>query len=324
MQGYTLDGMFPLAGDFPPSVNTSDDSSQLEKFESPACYGVNSEALGRLSTGSIPAQTDQDDPTKTVDAITYSWFYNRLWKYSSGTLYWGAPYYDDVYLEHGLGKLQLDNDIVDIQRAFGNQLWLITANGSYFINGANSRGSDFEANQFVQELKAVSGIYAITVGGIPVVSNSSGVFMWTGSKLVELTRPVRTTLGNFGQTAIKADYLQQKVATGFLYTTPTMSQARGHSPFTVNTLVLSYSLSSTASATISWQSKSEDGDWFTEEDIEIISGEEGQGSRLEAEICNPNRSAHTYAFRITSMSSNVAIEEIFVNVAGLAVEASAE
>ena len=344
MQGYTLVNMYPLAGDFPPSVNTADDPSQLKKFESPACYGVDSEKNGRLASGSIPTGVTRDDATKTVGGNTYSWIYNRLWRSVTSTLYWGAPYYDDTYLPHGLGKLDVGNTIVDVQRALGSQLWLITASGSYFINNAKSMGeSDFEVGQIVQELKTTSAAYALTLNGLPIVSNSAGVYLWTGNQIKELTRPVRNSLGSFGAVAIKTDYLYQKIigtakfaidtttgklfdygTSGFLYTTPTMKQARGNPPFRVNSIVLAYEMSSAGSATISWQSKAEDEDWFTEADIEIVADTEGERSRKEVEITNPYPSAHKYAFRITSMDSNVAIEEIFVNNAGYAVEAVAQ
>jgi len=345
MQGYTFTGLFPLAGDFPPSVNTADDPSQIKKFESPACYGVDSEKNGRLATGSIPTGTARDDHTKTVDGGTYSWIYNRLWGgANTPTLLWGAPYYDDIYYPHGLGKLKLDNSIVDYMRAFESQLWIITAGGSYFIGNAKSMGeSDFEASQFIQELKTSTATNAMTMSGIPVVSNSSGVFMWTGNKLVELTRAVRTSLGSFGAVAITADYLNQKIigaskfaidittgklfdygTSGFLYTTPTMAQGRGKAPFQVNSFIIGYEMITAGSATITWQSKCEDQAWHDEENIEIIDDEAGQYSRREMSIGNPITSAHKYAFRITSMSSNVAIEDILVNVAGYAVEAATE
>jgi hypothetical protein len=167
--------------------------------------------------------------------------------------------------------------------------------------------------------------------------------MWTGSKLIELTRAVRSSLGNFGAVAITADYLKQKIigtakfaidtttgklfdygTSGFRYTTPTMSQAKGKPPFQVSSFVLGYEMISAGSATISWQSKAEDGDWFDEEDIEIVADTENEYSRKEVEISNPIRAAHKYAFRLTGMSSNVAIADILVNVTNLAVEAVAE
>jgi len=169
------------------------------------------------------------------------------------------------------------------------------------------------------------------------------VYAWNGSKITELTRAVRSSLGSFGAVAIKTDYLYQKIigtfkfaidtttgklfdygTSGFLYTTPTMAQDRAKAPFQVNSVAFSYEMITAGSATITWQSKAEDGDWYDEEDIEIIGDQEGEYSRKEVEISNPTQSAHKYAFRIKSMDSNVAIEEILVNVAGYAVEAAAE
>ena len=342
-QGKLFTGMYELASDFPPSVNTSDDPAKLKPFESPSCYGVNSDNDGRLSTGSIPTGTTRDNPTKTVSTVVYDWFYSRLWLVAGDTLKWGAPYYDNIYLPHGLGKRQFDYTILDIQPCFQNQLWVLTSGGSYFIQNAKSLGEeDFEATQYVQEMTTTSATYALTLNGIPVVSNSSGVFMWTGSKLVELTRPVRNSIGNFTAVAIKADYLKQKVVgaakyavdtesgklydygtSGFLYTTRTMAQPEQFDPFVVSSIAIAFELSTSASATISWESKCEDGDWIAQDDIEIISDADVK-SRVEASILNTPTSAHKFAFRLTALSSNVSIRSIHVNVSGLAVEGASK
>ena len=342
-QGKTFTGMFELASQFPPSVNSSDDPSQLKPFESPSCYGVDSDNDGRLSTGSIPSGTTRDNPTKTISTVVYDWFYNRLWLISGSTLKWGAPKYDDIYLPHGLGKRQFDYTILDIQPCFQNQLWVLTSGGSYFIQNAKSEGEeDFESTQYVQELTTTSATYALTLNGLPVVSNSSGVYMWTGSKVVEMTRAVRNSIGNFGAVAIKTNYLQSKVigtskfaidgesgklfdywTSGFRYTTRTMSQPEQYQPFVVSNIAIAFELSSGGSATISWESKCEDNDWTPQEDIEIVADADVK-SRVERAILNTPTSAHKFAFRITGLSSNVNIRAIHVNVAGLAVEGASK
>lgn len=346
MQGYTLDGMYRLAHDFPASLNTEDDPSQIKPYESPECYGIDCTKEGRLATGSIPTGTTRDAPTVTISSTEYKWYYNRLWRAAGPLLYWGAPFYDAVYFPHGLGKVQVgDGDtIVDFMPCFKSQMWVLTAGGSYFIGGASNHAQDdFQLSQYVQELKTGTASYAMTLNGDPVVANSDGVFMWNGSSVKELTKPVRSSLGSFTNVAIKADYELQKIigtskfvidgvtgklfdygTSGFRYTTPTMKQAQGNSPFIVNSIVIAYEMITAGSATISWQSKAEDGDWVDETDIEIVNDIEGNYSRKEMEIINPVRAAHKYSFRITSMDSNVAIEEILVNVAGLVVEAVAE
>jgi len=352
MQGYTYSGVFRLGGDFPASLNTADDPSQLKPFESPACYGIDSEKNGRLAVGSIPTSVNRKDYTRSVGGTTYNWIYNRLWL-TSGTgetakLEWGAPHYDDVYYPHGLGGLEIPLDgsttIKDIQPALGSQLWVLSSDGSYFIAGANNLSqSDFETGQLVQELKTTDATYAMTLNGLAIVSNGAGVYGWNGNSLTEFTRPVRSSLGSFGAVEIKADYTYQKIigtnkfaidttngklydygTSGFLYTTPTMVQSDGKEPFTVNSFVLSYEMITAGSATIAWQSRAEDGNWYDEEEIVIVADTEGQYSRVEKMVENPVRTCHKYAFRITSMSSNVAIEQVSVNVNGLAVEAVAE
>jgi hypothetical protein len=221
-------------------------------------------------------------------------------------------------------------------------LWILTATGSYFITNASSWGEqDFEAKQFVQELLTSSATYALTLNGRPVVSNTAGVFMWDGNSIKELTRPVRTSLGNFTAVAITSDYLYQRVigtakfaidstgklfdygTSGFLYTSRTLSQLGGYEPLTVNTMSIAYELSSVGDGTISWQSKSEDNDWHTEEDIEI-KADQPDKTRVEVSILNPNRTCHKFAIRLTALADNIRIKTIYLNVAGLAVEGASE
>ena len=343
MQGKVFSGMYEIASQFPPSVNTADDPSRIKPYESPACYGVDLNDEGRLSAGSIPTGVTRDAPIKTIGGTVYDWFYNRLWRANGVELKWGAPYYDGVYFPHGLGKIHVDNAILGLFRAFNSQLWLVTAKGSYFITNARSKAEeDFEPSQFVQELKTSAKTYAMTLGEKPVVSNTSGVFMYDGGKTTELTRAVRDSLGSFTAVAIKADYEDQRIigtakfvidvqdgklydygTTGFLYTTPTMAQPAEYKPFVVNTIAFTYEMTGTDTKTIQWQSKAEDQDWHTEDEIDIIADDSEQ-SRKEVEIGNPNRSAHKYVFRITGLSDNISIRSIHVNVEGLAVEGDAK
>lgn len=345
IQGNLFTGVFELASQFPPSVNTEDDPATLKPYESPACYGVSSTSEGRLRTGSIPTGTARTAPTKTVSGSTYYWYYNRLWSLGTSILTYGAPWYDDVFFPHGLGKFQFGDGgtMLGLMPAFQSQLWALSSTGSYFITNAKSMGEeDFEGTQFIQELKAPALANALTLNGMPIVSNATGVFMWDGNSLKELTKPVRSSLGSFTTANLTADYQTQKIVggtsfaidvrngklfdygtSGFLYTTKTMAQPKGYGPFTVNSLIISFELSSGTTGTISWQSKTEDGDWFSEEDIEIVEGG-GTNSRAEMQLANPDRTAHKMAFRITALSSNISIRAIQVNVVGMAVESGGE
>ena len=344
-QGNLYTGVYELASGFPASLNTEDDPTTLKPYESPACYGISCTSEGRLRSGSIITGTARSAPTKTVSGSTYSWYYNRLWSAGTTTLSWGAPYYDDVYFAHGLGKYQFGDGatLLGIMPALQNQMWVVTSTGSYFISNARSMAEeDFEPSQYVQELKAPALTNALTLNGMPIVSNASGVFMWDGNSLKELTKAVRTTLGSFTTANITADYAFNRIVgaskfvidlnngklfdygtSGFLYTTRTMAQPKGYAPFTVNSIILTFELSSGTSGTIGWQSKAEDGDWYTESDIEITDGG-NTTSRVEAMMENPERTAHKMAFRLTSLSSNISIKTIQVNVVGMAVEAGSK
>jgi hypothetical protein len=88
-------------------------------------------------------------------------------------------------------------------------------------------------------------------------------------------------------------------------------------------MVIAFELSSEGSGTISWQSKFEDEDWDTEEDIELVADTDVQ-SRIEVQFPDGARTAHKMAIRLTALSSNISIRTIQVNVAGMAVEAGSK
>lgn len=342
MQGNLYTGWYELAGQFPASLNTSDDPTKIKVYESPACYGTDCTKDGRLAVGSVVTGTTRSAPTKAIGSTTYNWIYNRLWLPSSTTLRWGAPDYDANYFPHGIGALMTDYVILAIMPCLDNQLWVLTADGSYFISGANSRNEDFELGEFHQELRTSSATYAMTLNGMPVVSNSAGVYMYDGNKITELTRPVRSSVGSFTATAITADYLNKRIiggtkwvidaqtgklfdygTTGFLFTTRALTQVKGYAPFTVNSMAISFELGSVADGTISWATKAEDGDWFQEEDIEIKMDEPDK-TRIERMILNQNRSVHKFQVKITALSSHIYIRSILLNLVDLAIEGSAE
>ena len=109
MRGDLYTGMVTLAGQFPPSVNTSDDVTALKPFESPACYGVDITRDGQLKTGTIPTGTSRVATTKTISSNTYYWHYDRVWRSSGATLIYGAQFYDKYYVPQGRGKVSAED-----------------------------------------------------------------------------------------------------------------------------------------------------------------------------------------------------------------------
>lgn len=335
-RGDLYNGPVRLAYDFPPSLNTDQDPTLLKPHESPSCYGVDCQKDGRLKSGSVLTGTARTAPAGTGDYTGYSWYLDRLWKANTATLNYYAPDYRAYLYEQGLGEVIADATIVTFMPAFGNQMWVVTGSGSQFIRGADNHNGNFVLGPIVQELASPTATKAITLNGLPVVCNTSGVFLHDGQKVVELTRPVRDSLGSFSSVAILADYSKRFIigtakfvidtetgklfdygTSGFRFTTRTLAQVPAFNPMQVGSVAFVYERGSTADATISWQTKTEDGDWYSERDIELYA-DEGAYTRTEVGIDNPAVSCYRFQLRITALSSNIYIREIQVNVAGLA------
>lgn len=335
MRGDLYTGYVKLAGDFPPSLNTTDDVTALKIFESPACYGVDCQRDGQLKTGSIPTGTDRSATTKTVGASTFYWYYDRLWIASGATLIYGARYYDDVYVPVGRGKVTAYATIVDYQPCLKNQMWVSTASGSQFIPNADSDAGQLSLTRFIQELFVSTGksTSALVLDEVPYVANTKGIFSYDGNGVKEWTRPVRYTLGVFDdEPAIKADYQSKFIigsskfvldpltgklfdygTSGFLYTSRTLT-GTDYRPFSYGDIFFSIEFGSVANGTITWQTKVEDEDWHNEEDISVVV-EDGKKTVISTRSNQQMTTVHKFALRITSLSSNIYIRDIGINVA---------
>lgn len=336
MQGALFSGWFELAGKFPPSVNNFTDPSQLKVFESPACYGAECNTIGYLKTGVIPTAVTEVSRTITIGADTYTWWYNRMWRASSATLIWGPPEYDDFYIPHDVGKLRADANITTFQPFAGNALGVVTATGLNVIRNASDPSGRFQFDHFLQDVYATTAARVLTLENVLFVCNGGGVFSYDGRNVKEWTLPVRGSLTNFSSIDIGANYVAKWIigtdkfvidtttekifdyaTSGFLFTTRTLQQAPFANPFVVERVAFVYDRTDTENITLSWQTKSNDGDWYTEEDISIPA-ESGTSCRHEVMIANPITNCQKFAMRITAMSSNVKIKGIETNVLNLA------
>lgn len=342
MHGAYYSGWYELAGQFPPTLDTENDPTLLKPFESPACYGVDSQRGGRLATGSCPTGTARSVVQKSVGGYTWDWIYHRLWRSSSATLFWGGPEYDDLVLEHEMGKLTTDANIVTFLPAFGRDLILITATGSHVLSEAIDQRGTFAIQTFRQDFSTGTAAYANVFGDVPFLTNSKGLFSYDGKNVKEWTRPIRAAPGSFANVAITSDFdrglvigtskFALDVATGklfdygtagFLFTSRTLAAAPTFEPFEVERIALCVEGSTNVAGTLTWQSKIEDNDWFSESAIEL-KWEEDRKTRVEFPIENPHRTGHKFAIRLTSMPSNLYIRSILVVVANYAVEAGGE
>jgi hypothetical protein len=336
MRGDLYTGLVTLAGQFPPSVNTSDDVTALKPFESPACYGVDITRDGQLKTGTIPTGTSRVATTKTIGSTTYYWHYDRIWRSSGANLIYGAQFYDEKYVPQGRGKVLAEQTIVGFQPAFKSQMWTYGASGSQMLSGrALSDDLKGSFDQLIQEMTVSTGkaTSAVTLDEIPYCANTKGVWSYDGKAVTEITRPVRNSLGVFasepaltcnyyhkyliGGTSFAIDVTNGKLfdyTAGFLFTSRTLV-GKSFRPFGIGDLSFSiqFAPSDPSDGTITWQSKAEDNDWFDEEDINVVC-EDGLKTVIQVRPENPVTTARKFAIRLTGLSDNVYIRSIDINV----------
>ena len=350
MRGDLYSGWLTLAGDFPPTLNKEADPVKLAPNESPDAYGIDPEEEGLLAAGTAATGTTRAAVTKTIATATWYWYYNRAWKATTTTLDVGAPDYDTIYFRQaGAGPFTTDANIISYMPALGDSMWVGTLTGSHLIRNATDQRGFFELGPFSQEMLVPASTCALTLDGFPIAFNANGVFSWDGRKVTELTRKIRNNLGAFAYSAagtdtVKADYAKKWIVgqdatvgkfvidtetgklfdystSGFRFTTRTLAQTQGYAPFQVGGIAFVYEAS--ARGEIEWQTKSEDGSWYTERKL-VVPYEEGSFTRMEAELRNPILSARRFAVRLTALSSTIKIREIQITVQGLAQSSSTE
>ena len=337
MHGDLYSGWLPLAGEFPPSLNTDDDPTTVKVHESPECYGVDCAKDGWLKTGSIPTGTARVEPTQSVGGNTYNIYFNRLWRASTTTLYYGSPEYRTIYFPQGLGRLTASATIVEFIPVFGNAMLVATATGSHLISGADDPTGRFEFGSFHQQLSVASAANILTLGGLPFVSNASGVFsMSPNNQIKEWTRPVRDSLSSFGAVAITADYekgwiigtakfvidtTNEKLfdygTSGFRFVSRTLA-GKNYAPFQVDKIRFVIEHGNTSGGTIGWDTQVEDRDWHEEQRVNVPYQAERYTTVTET-ISNPERSCERFRVRLRSLSSNIYIREIQVCIGDLTI-----
>ena len=337
MRGDLFDGWVQLAGQFPPSLNKEEDPTRLKPFESPDCYGVDPDKDGRLKSGSVPSGTARSAPTRTIGSTTYYWYYDRLWRLSatSQRLLCGIPSLDTVFLKQaGAGPLLANSAIVTYLPCLQDAMLVVTATGSHLANNVKDPRGFFELGPFLQEMYASTASHVTVLDGIPFVCNAAGVFSYDGQTVKEWTRPVRDSVSPFASTALTCVYPKKYVVgtskfvidttngklfnfgtSGFRFTSRTLAVSEEYSPFMTQAIAFILEHGDTTGGTISWQSKAEDGNWYSEPDINVRYTE-GQYTRIETGIRNPTAMARRFAIRITALDSSLYIRDIVACVGG--------
>lgn len=344
MRGDIYSGWLTLSS-FPCTLNKELDPTHLKPSETPEAYGINADTLDVLSLGTCPIGTARPIVTKTVTGTTHNWYFNRLWAFSSTTLRWYAPYYDDMAIRQDLGRVTTDAAITEILPFSVDDMLVITATGSHVLSNCSSESGNFAFSRFLPELYASGTTKVVTLDGQPFVSNAAGIFSLADARTVangsvkEWTRNVRNNLGSFSDCAILANYTKKWIigtskfvidvssgtlldygTAGFRFTSRTLTADRETRPFEVESIGLVYCMTTGDSSTITWQSKCEDGDWKDEKDIECRYTE-GKYSRLEQSLIRAT-TCQRFAMRIIDLPPNVKIREIQINVGGYAIGAA--
>ena len=344
MRGDLYNDWQTIGDSFPPSLNTENDSAMLQNFESPACHGVDMTKQGRLKTGSIPSGSARVVTQKTIGATVYDWYYDRLWLANGTNLRWGMPKMDTQYYGQSPSQLESDATIVTLAPIGGGDLMIGTATGSYVLNQANDNRGYFALSNFNEDFKVTDSARLALIDTIAYTSNAKGVFAWNGKQSEELTANVRSNITLFANKTLTADVEKRYIigassfaidvinkklfdygTSGFLWTSKTLAQDKSaYRPFQIDKIALTIEHASTSpTKKIVWQTKSEDNDWFNEEDI-VVKYQSNNYSRIEVLVGNPIKNIHKFAMRISSLDANLHIINVAVHTANYAIGAVSE
>ena len=343
MRGDLMGGFVKLAGSFPPSINSDDDVTKLKDYESPLCYGVSCGHNYLLKSGTCPTGTTQNVITKSIGSVnprTWYWFYNRLWRSNGTTLFYGPPEYDDIVFQTGVGKITLDGAIVTFLPALQSSIWVATQVGSQILEHTTGNREWAEVKKLYQEFSVPAANQALVLNGLPVVSNSNGVFSFDGTNIKEWTRPIRYNLDGFTNKPILADYAKgwiigtgsfvidtqseklfdyTQVGSQFasVFTSRTLAQTDGYAPFEVQSVVFMVQHLNGVDGSIQWSTNLEEDGWVQQPAVFCPYEQDGL-TRIEVPFDLGKRVGHRFALRIENLDSEMGIREIQLGIRGLA------
>ena len=331
---------------FPPSLATYPSSADLSSLQTPDSYGIEVDATD-LRVGSAPTGASRIVKTYTVDSNTYEWHYNRLWRASGTQLIFGAPEYTANFFEHRLGHIDFLEDSENIvgfipcgKEPF-KKMVVFKSTGGYVVHNAFDDDANFSVGDFAQELFISDSDNMIELDGNVYFSNSAGFFLYDSQddNVIEVSLPMRGDARTINQ-PLKANYSKKYIilndvlvydvlnnkfldfsTSGFLYTSPTFEQ-KGRTfsePFYVNELDFIIDKISDGEIDITIQVKFEDDDWSDEIEQSVLDSQ-GLRDRFKIHLDQHTKEARTFAMRITSLSSNVAIRAIRIHASGLTME----
>jgi hypothetical protein len=338
-----------LAEQFPATLVTEIAPEKLKDGQTPDAYGMGLEKDGVLyksaytDTGSrYSTWTSESTPTNAPSGITvwkYQW--DRMWGYvyADRTVYYGAYGNYDSYILQSFGKLIADNESSSLTgvHPFGKNLAIFKSNYFYHVPNADDTSANFRI-YFAGDQGITGEDKCICLNDIIYFANTSGVWAFDGQRLIEITEPIRNSLGDVQGGAItnlNAEFDKARLVghnsntvkfvlvprgqggmgiytysgTDFRFTTRSLLSGEGN-PLMVDKIALNYEYDSTSQIDVSYQVKIND-TWKAEERMRTDSNI--KHGRLELATANM-LAARRWAFRLTDIPADFYIHSIEANV----------
>lgn len=205
-----------LASVFPPTLDTDTNPAKLPDGATPDSYGLGLDAEGLLYKASIPTGTSKVKKTYTIGANDWTWYFRRLWRMSGAELLYNAPEYTALVLLQGRGVVSFDEDANSLVTflPFGDSMFVAKSTGGYIIPNAASRSGRYEHLNIMEEMAVASANNAIEMDGRIWVSNASGIYMYDGNKVNEVTDKVQGGLTPFASQTLTIQQARRRIVCG--------------------------------------------------------------------------------------------------------------
>ena len=325
-----------LADEFPPTLATNRNNTQLEPNETPNCTGINPEREGYISTGTQPTATTAAVKTYTISAVVYKWFYNRVWRFSTTKLIWGAPEYTAVYYRQGKGEHDFTEDaqtIVTFLPIGESGLVIFKSTGAYILGNASNQGGNFQFSDFMQEAFISTATHAVELDGIVYFCNTDGVFsVDSGGKVEEISFPIHDGIT---PAVLTADYKNKWIKVGathtydvtnkrwFKYSGSTFVcetralQSIDGNPFAVDDVQFELFHAASGRKDLKFRTRIGLRAWSKEYTV-TAKYESGSYERIHQDL--DTRTGRAFKVKLTSLNANLYVKRILVRVADYSAE----
>ena len=338
-----------IAADFPAGLDSDTDPTKLQDGMTPDAYNMNIDKPGKLASLSAAQGIGTANTARTyaIAGNVYTWHYQRCWLMSGAALHYLAPEIQDAELYQDIGKLGFDETAGDLVTFFpfsNDAMFAGKAVGAYIVPNAASPNGRFQHLDLQEALKVAESTHACPFGENAYVSNTSGLYVWDGQNIVELTKHLQCVLTTyFGAKTLRPDEARRRIVgsnvasaffiyvpdskrtfaytatySDFRFTTRTLIDKRWR-PFTIFRTAFEFINTTQDASTLTYQIKT-DRDWSDDITVEIKADELGR-VRKESMLPRPLQ-ARKFAMRITGLPSNIEVSQIDVLGENISVEES--